>query len=145
MMERLRPVFGHECVADGSRASVVDGFGQSKFENLGLKTSLKEIFNFQTEDVIELHFVLFENTDSDQSTEESITFEKTFWVFFFQCQKSTGNFSYFGDGQFDSPDFTLVSEAKLAVQFQFLVQSSFFVTSGWSDKGLRLNERPCPM
>ncbi len=34
---------------------VVDGFGESKFENLGLETTLEEIFNLETKDVIQLH------------------------------------------------------------------------------------------
>ena len=41
-------------------ASVVNGFSESKLEHLGLETTLQEILNLQTENVIELHsaFVL---------------------------------------------------------------------------------------
>ena len=43
--------------------------------SLGLETSFEEVLDFETEDVIEFHLVFWEDTNSDQSTEKSITFK----------------------------------------------------------------------
>jgi hypothetical protein len=89
---------------------VMNRFGESKFENLGLESSFQKVFDFEAENVIEFHLVLFENSDTDQSSKKGVTFEKSFWVFFVQSKKGTGDLSDLSDSQFDSPDFTLVSE-----------------------------------
>ena len=127
---------------------------------LGLETSFEEVLDFETEDVIEFHLVFWEDTNSDQSTEKSVTFKQSLWVFFFKSKKGTGNFSDLGDGQFDSPDFTLVTkitvlenckdygflnlpETEFTDQFQFLVKTCLFVASWWGDKSLGLDHWSC--
>lgn len=52
---------------------MMDGLGQSQFEHLGLETTLQEIFDFQTQHVIELHVGLIQHTDADQTTQQSVT------------------------------------------------------------------------
>ena len=86
---------------------------------MGLETSFEEVLDFETEDVIEFHLVFWEDTNSDQSTEKSVTFEQSLWVFFFKSKKGTGNFSDLGDGQFDSPDFTLVTKVYVIKTVKF--------------------------
>ena len=54
-------------------ASVVDGFGQTQLEDLGLKTALQKVLNFQTEHVIELHAALLEHSSADQTAKKGIT------------------------------------------------------------------------
>lgn len=54
-------------------ASVVNRLGQPQFENLGLKTALQKVFDFQAEHVIELHARFFQHTDTDQSAKQRIT------------------------------------------------------------------------
>ena len=54
-------------------ASVVDGLGQTQFEDLGLEASLQEIFNLQAEHVIELHAALLKHADTDQTTQKGVT------------------------------------------------------------------------
>lgn len=58
-------------------ASMVDALGKSKLEDLSLQPPLQEIFNFQTEDVIQLHLTLVQHTDPHQTPEQSITWEST--------------------------------------------------------------------
>lgn len=44
---------------------MMDRFGKTNIEDLGLETSLQKVLYFETQDVIELHFVLFQHSDSD--------------------------------------------------------------------------------
>lgn len=52
---------------------MMDRFGQSKFEHLGLETTFQEIFDFQTQHVIEFHVRFIQYTDTDQTTQECVT------------------------------------------------------------------------
>ena len=54
-------------------ASVVDGLGQTQFEDLGLEATLQEIFNLQAEHVIELHAALLKHANTDQTTQKGVT------------------------------------------------------------------------
>lgn len=57
-------------------ASVMDWFSQTKLEHLSLQSSFQEIFNFQTQHVIKLHSVLIQYSNTDQTTQESITWKE---------------------------------------------------------------------
>lgn len=52
---------------------MVDALGKTKLEDLSLQPPLQEVFNLQTQDVIQLHLTLVQHTDSDQTPEQSIT------------------------------------------------------------------------
>lgn len=49
------------------------GLGESQLEHLGLQTTLQEVFDLQTENVIELHARLIQHTNSHQATEKGVT------------------------------------------------------------------------
>lgn len=68
---------------------VVDGLGQSKLVDTGLETTLQEILNLQSQHVIELHAGLVEHTDTDQTTDQSVSFEKALGVFLVKGEKFT--------------------------------------------------------
>jgi len=69
--------------------SVVNGFGESEFVDTGLETTLKEIFDFEGQDVIKLHARLIEDTDTDETTNQGVTFEETLGVLFVESEKLT--------------------------------------------------------
>merc|ERR1719376_838778 len=46
-------------------SGVVDRFGVSKFEHLGLETSFQEIFNSETKNEIEFHFILTQYSNTN--------------------------------------------------------------------------------
>jgi hypothetical protein len=52
---------------------VMDGLGESKFEDLSLQSSFQEIFDLKTEHVIELHAVFVQHTDTNETTQECVT------------------------------------------------------------------------
>ena len=90
-----------------------------------------------------LHLVFGENTNSNKSSKKCVTFEKSLGVFLIEGEESTGDLSDLGDGQLDSPDFSLVSETELTNEFQLLVESGLLVTSRGGDKSLALHKGSC--
>ena len=104
-------------------ASMVDRLGESELEDLSLETSLKEIVDVETEHVIELHFVLGQDTNTNQATEESISFEKTLGILILQGKELTGSLTDLSQGVLDAPDLTLVLQTEFSDDFQFLRNS----------------------
>lgn len=67
----------HEYLPDVSltdqNTGMMNGLGQSQFEDLGLQTTFQEIFDFQAQHVIEFHVLLIQYTDTDQTTQQGVT------------------------------------------------------------------------
>jgi hypothetical protein len=68
---------------------VVDGLGETELVDTSLETALQEILNLEGQDVIELHAGLIEHTDTDQTTNEGISFEETLRVLLVESKKLT--------------------------------------------------------
>lgn len=103
---------------------VVDGLGKTELEDLGLETTLQEVLNLQGQDVIELHLVLLQYTNADQTTNQGVTLEKTAGVLVLQSQELTSSTTNVGQGVTNAPDLTLVAETVLSSKLQFLVETS---------------------
>lgn len=128
--------------------SVVDGLGEAKLVDAGLKTTLQEVLNTEGKDVIELHAGLIEDTDADQTANQSVTFEKTLGVLLVEGEELTKSWlalgskldravafenydrvagripsstTDLGQGELDTPHLTLVAQAVLADNLQFRV------------------------
>lgn len=71
---------------------MVDTLSKAKLEDLCLQPPLQEIFNLQTQDVIELHLTLIQHTDSHQTPQQGIT-----WIqkghLHFQINQPIGKFT----------------------------------------------------
>jgi hypothetical protein len=93
--------------------SVVDGLGKTELEDLSLETTLQEIFDLKTQDVIELHTGLVEHTNTNKTANESITLEKTTGVLLVELKKFTSSTTDLGEGVTNTPDLTLVLETEL--------------------------------
>jgi hypothetical protein len=106
--------------------SVVDGFGKTELEDLSLETTLQEIFDLKTQDVIELHTGLVEHTNTNKTTNESITLEKTTGVLLIELKKLTSSTTDLGESVTNTPDFTLVLETELANELQFSINTLRF-------------------
>merc|ERR1719193_570784 len=104
-------------------ASVMDRLGEAKFEDLRLQTAFEEIFDAKTQNVIEFHLRLIQDADSNQTTEESVTFEQSSRVLLLEREQNARRFPDFGEGEFDAPDLAFVTEAEFADELQLLVQS----------------------
>jgi hypothetical protein len=68
---------------------VVDRLGKTELVDAGLEAALQEILNLEGEDVIELHAGLVEDTDTDETANEGIAFEKTLGVLLVEGEKLT--------------------------------------------------------
>jgi hypothetical protein len=69
--------------------SVVDGLGETELVDAGLQTTLQEILNLQCQDIIEFHAGLIEHTDTDETTNEGVTFKEALWVLLIESEKLT--------------------------------------------------------
>lgn len=114
---------------------VVDSLGETELVDTGLETTLQEILNLQSQDVIELHAGLVEHTDTDETANEGISFEETLGVLLVESKKLTTLISLvtfncvvgdvpssttnLGKSELDTPDLTLVAETVLADSLQF--------------------------
>ena len=91
--------------------SMMDGFGQTTLENLGLQPSLQEIFDLEGQHVIETHAGLVQHTDAHETADEGVTLEETLGVLVVELEELTGCTSDFGEDEGDTPDLALVAEA----------------------------------
>lgn len=117
-------------------SSVVNRLGQTQLVDLGLQSSFQEIFDLQSQDVIQLLLVFGQDTNSHQSSDQSITFEQSLWVLFVSGQQISGGSSDLRQLERNSVNFSLVLQTVFTGQLQFSVQTSGFVRSLWSRVGL---------
>jgi len=90
-------------------SSVVNGSSREVVsEDNSLQSSLHELGDGQTQNVIELVFVFVEETHSEASSQEGVTFEDSSFIIFGKGQEFSGSLSQSGQSQLDSPDFSLV-------------------------------------
>jgi hypothetical protein len=68
---------------------VMNGLGKAKLVDTGLQTTLQEILNLQGQYVIELHAGFVKDTNTDETANEGIAFEKTLGVFLVEGKKLT--------------------------------------------------------
>ena len=54
---------------------MVNGLSKSKLENLGLKATLQEILKAETKDEIKLHFTLIEHTNTNKTSQKSVSYK----------------------------------------------------------------------
>ena len=92
-------------------SSVMDGVSKFLLGDEGLESSFHELVEGKSENVIELSLVLLEKTESDHSSKKSVTFEKSSGIIFGQSHEGSSSLSDFGEGELDSPCFSLASEA----------------------------------
>lgn len=119
---------------------MVDGLGQTQLVDAGLQTALQEVFNPQSQHIIELHAGLVEHTDTDKTTNQGIALEQTLGVLLVESKKLTdkslvslnpmrrtskgvlpSSTTDLGQSKLDTPDLTLVAQTVLADDLQFRV------------------------
>lgn len=112
-------------------SGVVDRSGQTQLENLGLQSSLQEVLDSQGQDVIQLHLVLGQDTNSHQSSDQSVTFEQSLLILLVSGQQVTSSSSDLGQLETNSVDLSLVLQTEFTGQLQFSVQTSRLVRLLW--------------
>ena len=114
----------------------MNGFGESKLEDLGLKAPFQEVLNLEAEHVIELHASFIEDTDADQATQECVALEQSAGVLVLKGQEVTRGLADLGQGVLNPPDLTLVLQAIFTDQLQLLVQSGLLERPSWGGEDL---------
>lgn len=90
---------------------MVDRVGELTLHHEGLQTTFHELGDGKTQDVIELAFSFFEETEADHTADKGITFENSAGVLLGHGEENSGGLSKSGKGQLESPDLSLVLEA----------------------------------
>jgi hypothetical protein len=93
---------------------VVDRFGKTALENLGLETTLQEVLNLQREHVIEAHTRLVKYTNAHESANERVTLEEPLRVLIVKLEQFTSCTADLGKDEGDTPNLALVAQAVLA-------------------------------
>ncbi len=112
-------------------SGMMNGLCEAQFEHLSLQSSLQEIFDSKTQDVIELHPAFVEDTDSDQSSEKCVSLKKATRVLLGQRQQSSGSLTDLCKGVLHPPNFTFVTEAIFSDEFQLLIQAGLLEGPPW--------------
>lgn len=121
--------------------SVVNGLGQTKLEHLGLETSLQEILNAKSKHIIELHAVLVKHTDTNQTSNQSVTLKQTLGVLLISGKKVTGSTTNLGKLESHSVDLVLVLETVLSSELQLGIETGSIVWALGHRIGLRVLSR----
>jgi len=93
---------------------MVDALGQAALEHLCLQATLQEIFNLQSQHVIQPHPVLIKHTNSNKTTNQGVALEKSLGIFLVELEKFTSGTSDLGENERNSPQLPLVAEAVLS-------------------------------
>lgn len=107
--------------------SVVNGLGETKLEYLGLQTPLEEVLSLEGQDVIETHASVVEHTNSNKTTDQSVTLEESLGVLVVELEELSGSTSDLGEGELDTPDLSLVTETVLARKLELGVETGSLV------------------
>ena len=112
-------------------SGVMHGGGQLSLGDQGLESSLHELVDGESENVIELSLVLLEEAELDYSADDGVSFELSSGIIFGKGEKSSGGLSQFGEGKLDSPDFSLVLKAVSSDDSQFVHKSLSIERLSW--------------
>jgi hypothetical protein len=98
---------------------MVDRFRETQFKYLSLQSPFQEIFDFESKYVIQFHAGFVEDTNSNETTDQGVSFEKTTRVSFcrtklmtgikeggrrtFEGEKLTSSTADFGESKLDTP------------------------------------------
>jgi hypothetical protein len=69
---------------------MMDAFRQPTLKYLRLQPSFQEIFDFQSQYIIETHSRFVEHTDAHKPADEGVSFEQALWIFGIELEKFTG-------------------------------------------------------
>lgn len=75
---------------------VVDRLGQAALEDLSLETTLQEVLDFEGQNVIETHTGLVEHTNTNETTNQGITLEKTLGILVIELEEFTSSTTNLG-------------------------------------------------
>jgi len=113
-------------------SGVVDGFSREVIsQDNGLESSLQELGDGQTQNVIELVLALRQKTESEASSHKGGTLEDSLGVVIGEGEELSGGLSQLGEDEVNSSDLSLILETVLTDSLQLRVQSILLEGSLW--------------
>lgn len=91
-----------------------------------LESLVEEFVEGKPKDVIELEFLVGEETIPMHSVEEGSSFEQSSRILFFKSKQLSGCFSEFGEEEVHSPDLSLILQPVFADKLKLVVDSFLF-------------------
>ena len=113
--------------------------------DLGLQTTLQEVLDFETENVIQLHLALVQHANPHQTPEESVTLEQSPGVLLLQGEELPGGGPDLGQGVLHPPHLSLVPQPVLPDELQLLVEASLLERSPGGGVGLGVDLGDVPV
>lgn len=123
---------------DDQNSGVVNRLGKTGLEHLGLQTSLQKVLDLEGEHVIETHAGFVEHTDSDQTSDNGVTFEQSLGVLVVKLKQFSGSTTNLGECQGNAPDLSLVTETVFTSELKLTVESGGLERSARNLGGLGL-------
>lgn len=117
---------------------VMDGLSHTRLKHNSLKTTLQEILNSQSQDVIELVLALIKKTITVHPTKESFTFKDPSWTLLIKSQKISSSITDTAKSILHSPELTLVTKTILTNKLQFRVKTLLLIWTTRSLEGLSI-------
>jgi len=103
-------------------SGMVDRVSKLGLEDAGLESSLQQLVEGHSQDVIEtvLGF-LVQQTELEHLSQQGSAFEESALVLGIESEEFSGSLSEASQNQLDSPDFSLVLQAELTADLDFLI------------------------
>ena len=101
-------------------SGVMDGKSNVSLHHEGLETSFHELGDGKTKDVIELALRFVEETETDHTADEGITFKLSSWIVLIHGEQDTGGLSELGEDELGSPDLFFASESVVTDQLEIV-------------------------
>ena len=105
---------------------MMERLGELLLCNKCLESSLQELFNSKSEDVIELSLFVTEETELHNSSDKGITLKKSSWIILVQGHELSCGLSEFSQSELDSPNLSLVLKGIRSDKLK-LIRKSFLV------------------
>ena len=125
-------VVDHDVPLSDSGSGVVDGVSQLGLEDNGLESPVEELLNAEGQNVIESVLSgLIQQLEFEHPLQKGASLEQSLRVLLLKGQKLSGSLSDSGEGELDSPHFTLALETVLSADSDLVLDSLLFEGSSW--------------
>ena len=104
---------------------------ESFVENSCLKSSVQNLVNSQTQNVIELELFVGQKSVSVHSSQKGSTFEQSSGIFLLQSEEFSGGLSELGKGEMASPYLSFIFKTVFSDQLKLMINSFLFERSSW--------------